>query len=96
MRRQIIPGIELDESGRASVDSATGRNLITLAIELESYTSHPVDVQHVLAAIIIATDTGHVFTRDSLKTPEPSIMRLLASHVESIFKRTGGRVSEED
>jgi len=96
MSRQIIPGIELDDAGRASVDASMGRQLILLAIELESYTSRPVDVQHVLAAIIMAAASGEPVTGESLQKPEPLFMRLLAAHIEQIFQRTGGRVSEDD
>lgn len=96
MSRQIIPGIELDNAGRASVDASMGRRLISLAIELESFTSRPVDVQHVLAAIIMAAASGESVTGELLQKPEPRLMRLLASHVEQVFQRTGGHVSEDD
>lgn len=96
MSRQILPGIRLDDAGRASVDASMGRQLISLAIELESYTTRPVDVQHVLAAIIMAVGNGEFNAGESLQTPEPLVLRLLASHIETIFQRTGGRVSEDD
>ncbi len=92
----VIPGIELNHAGQASVDPAMGHQLISLAIDLESYTSRPVDVQHVLAAIILAASNGDLIAGQPLPAPDPTCMRMLASHVESIFQQTGGRVSEDD
>jgi hypothetical protein len=92
----IVRGIELNHAGQASVNAAMGRQLITLALELESYTSRPADVQHVLAAIILAASNGDLIAGQPLPEPDPTWMRMLASHVESIFQQTGGRVSEDD
>jgi len=94
--RVIVPGVELNDAGQASVDKAAGRQLISLALDLESYTSRPADVQHVLAAIILAINSGELVAGEPLPKPDPTWMRMLASHVESIFQETGGRVSEED
>ncbi len=96
MSRQILPGIRLDDAGRASVDASMGRQLISLAIELEPYTTRPVDVQHVLAAIIMAVGNGEFDGEESLRRAEPLLLRLLASHIETIYQCTGGRVSEDD
>ncbi len=92
----VVPGIELNNAGQASVDASMGRQLISLALDLESYTSRPVDVQHVLAAIILAANNGDLVAGEPLPNPDPPWMRMLASHVESIFQQTGGRVSEDD
>jgi hypothetical protein len=94
--RTIVPGVELSADGQASVNSKMGRHLIALAIDLESYTSHPVDVQHVLAAIIRAADKGDLVAGEPLPHPDSTWMQMLASHVESIFQQTGGRVSKDD
>jgi len=91
-----MPGIRLDDSGQATVDSAMGNRLISLAIALEAYTSHAVDVQHVLAAIIIAINDGSLDSELPLPESEPALLRLLAKHVESVFAKTGGKVSLDD
>jgi hypothetical protein len=96
MSGMVVPGIELNQSGQASVDASMGRQLISLALELEAYTSRPVDVQHVLAAIILAASNGDLIAGQPLPDPDPTWMRILATHVESIFQQTGGRVSEDD
>lgn len=96
MPGRVIPGIELDTAGQVTVDAPMGRRLISLALDLESYTSRPVDVQHVLAAIILATSNGDLVAGEPLPPPDSAWMRMLASHVDSIFQQTGGRVSEDD
>jgi len=92
----IVPGIELDDAGHACIDSKMGRQLIDLALTLEPYTTRPVDVQHVLAAIILAARNGDIPPGAHLPPPERQWIEVLASHIESIFQRTGGRVSEDD
>jgi len=96
MSRQIVPGIRLDDFGQATINSAMGKRLISLALELEAYTSTAVDVQHVLAAIIIATNDGNLESDLALPDSEPELLRLLAKHVESVFAKTGGKVSRDE
>lgn len=93
---QIIPGIMLDESGRAAVDGPMGKRLIELAIQLEPYTPHPVDVQHVLAAIIIAARQGELAAAEPLPPTDAPFCHLLARHIDALFARHGGRVAPED
>ena len=52
--QQIVPGISISVSGQATVDPTLADVLFDLAIKLEEPTNHPVDVQHVLAAIVMA------------------------------------------
>ncbi len=94
--RQIIPGIVLDASGQASVDGPMGKRLIDLAIELESHTQHKVDVQHVLAAIILAASQGELAADEPLPATDSRLCGLLVRHVDESFARHGGRVAAED
>ncbi len=94
--RQIIPGISLDASGLATVDGPTGKLLIELAFELESHTHHPVDVQHVLAAIILAVQRGELAPGQPFPPTDMQLCGLLVRHLEELFARHGGRVARED
>ncbi len=93
--RTVLPGIELDASGQATVDSLVARRLIDLAIELEVYTEHPVDVQHVLAAIILAVGQGELSSQEALPSTDPQLCRILARHVNELFDRLGGELSQD-
>lgn len=94
--RMIVPGIDLSDAGSARVSSEMGRQLIELALALESYTPHPVDVQHVLAAIVIAVRNGDIPPGVPLPPPDRQWLEVLAGYVKSVFQQTGGRVSEDD
>lgn len=94
--RQIIPGIMLDPAGHASVDGPTGKRLIELAIALESHTRHPVDVQHVLAGIIVAASRGELAADEALPPTSTGLCGLLARHVDALFARHGGRVAADE
>jgi hypothetical protein len=92
----IVPGIELESSGHVKVEPAMGSRLIELAIELEPYTKHPVDVQHVVAAIILAVRAGELPAGQPLPEMDKPLLKILARHVDEIFDSSGGRVSIDD
>jgi len=92
----IVPGISLDDSGQAIIDRQMGQRLITLAIALEDHTPHPVDVQHVVAAIIYAARDGRLALGEPLPEQNPELLRLLAAHVNRLFAEHGGNVSGEE
>lgn len=94
--QSIIPGIELDSQGQATVDAAMGRRLVELAIELEDHTQHPVDVQHVLVAIIQGVRCGELSADQPLRPSDTALRKLLARHVDALFQRHGGRVAREE
>ena len=56
--QQIVPGISVTASGQATVDPFVAEVLLDLAIKLEEPTNLPVDVEHVLAAIVLAARGG--------------------------------------
>ncbi len=56
--KQIVPGIFISSSGQATVDPSLANVLFDLAIKLEEPTNLPVDVEHVLAAIVLARALG--------------------------------------
>jgi hypothetical protein len=93
--RMILPGIGLDASGHATVDAPMSNRLIDLAIDLEAYTEHPVDVQHVLAAIILAVRQGQLSSQQALPGTDPQLCRVLARHVNDLFDHLGGELSQD-
>jgi hypothetical protein len=87
MERVIAVGIRLNESGEVSVDGPTGRALFDLAIALEDATPHPVDVQHVLAAIVLAEREALVDESTRLTPDDPSLQRIIREYLPLVFKR---------
>lgn len=94
--QQLIPGITLDASGQANVDGPMGQRLIELALALEAYTRDPVDVQHVLAAIILAVRRRELASGQPLPPTDPQLCGLLVRHVNALFARHGGRVARDE
>ncbi len=91
----IVPGISLDVAGQATVDPALADLLFDLAIQLEEPTNQPVDVEHVLAAIILAARNGELDSNRPL-TSDAELVAVLVGHVKSIFTDYDGKVGRDD
>lgn len=91
----IVPGISLDAAGQATVDPALADLLFDLAIQLEEPTNQPVDVEHVLAAIILAARQGELDANRPL-TADAELVAVLVEHVKTIFTVYDGKVGRDD
>ena len=96
MEQQIVPGISVSVSGQATVDPVMANVLFDLAIELEGPTNLPVDVEHVLAAIVLASRNGELSPDEPLKSNDPALVKVLAVHVKTVFEQFGGDVGMDD
>ena len=94
--QQIVPGISVSESGQATVDPTLADVLFDLAIKLEEPTNHPVDVQHVLAAIVLAARNGELDPDTQLSSDDQALVVVLTPHVKAVFSQYGGEVGTDD
>lgn len=94
--QQIVPGITVHSSGQASVDPSMTEVLFDLAIQLEEQMSFPVDVEHVLAGIVLAARAGELEPDTPLSPGDPALHKVLVSHVKTVFTRFGGNVGSDD
>ena len=94
--QQVVPGISISSSGQATVDPSLADVLFDLALKLEEPTNHPVDVQHVLAAIVLAACNGELDPDIKLSSDDQALVAALIPHVKSVFEKYGGEVGEED
>ena len=94
--QQVVAGISISSSGQATVDPSLADVLFDLALKLEEPTNHPVDVQHVLAAIVLAARSGELDPAIELSSDDPALVSVLAPHVKSVFENYGGEVGTED
>ena len=92
----IVPGISVSSSGQATVDPSLADVLFDLAIKLEGPTSLPVDVEHVLAAIVLASRNEELDPNTPLSPDDPALAETLALHVKTVFADFGGKVSKDD
>ena len=93
---QIVPGIFVTSSGQATVDSSLANVLFDLAIKLEEPTNLPVDVEHVLAAMILAARKGELDPNTPLSSDDSALAEVLVGHVKTIFADYDGKVSTDD
>ncbi len=94
--QQIVPGISVTSSGQATVDPSLAEVLFNLAIKLEEPTNLPVDVQHVLAAIVLAARNGELDPNTPLSSDDPALAEVLVGHVKTVFADYHGKVGMED
>lgn len=93
---QVVPGICISPSGQATVDPSLTNVLFDLALKLEEPTNLPVDVQHVLAAVVLAAREGKVDSQADLSADDPRLVEVLMPHVKAIFAEHDGKVGEDD
>ena len=94
--QQIVQGISLSPTGQATVDPSLADVLFDLAISLEELTGLPVDVEHVLAAIVMAARKSELNPRTKLAADNEALRQSLVPHVKIVFEVFGGDVSQED
>lgn len=94
--QQLIRGISLTPSGQATVDPELTEVLIDVAIKIDDDSKFPVDVEHVLAAIVLASRAGKVNAETVLDGADEELVSLLGSHVETVFQKFGGKVGADD
>jgi len=92
----IVPGISLSSTGQATVDPKLAETLLDLAIQLEEMTNLPVDVEHVLAAIILAARDGQINQSTPLAAKDAVLQKVLADHVRAVFTKYDGKVGRDD
>lgn len=91
----IVPGLSVSKTGQATVGSSLRNVLFDLAIKLEEITALPVDVQHVVAALVLAARNGQLDSKLPLTSGE-DIAALLAVHVKTVFALYGSNVGADD
>jgi hypothetical protein len=94
--QQIVPGISISATGQAMVDPSLTDVLFDLAIKLEEPTNLSVDVQHVLAAIVLAARNGELDPDTKQSSDDQALAELLIPHVEMVFAKHDGKVGMDD
>ena len=90
--RQVVSGITVNSKGQATVEARLNDVLFDLSLKLEEVTSLPVDVQHVVAAIVLAERKGEISADCVISVNDPILFGTLATHVKSVFAVYGGEV----
>ena len=96
MGQQIVPGVTVSSSGEATVDPSLKDTLFDLAINLEGPTNLPVDIEHVLAAIVLAARQNEIDSNTPICADDEALISVLAPNIKSVFKHYGGNVGSDD
>ena len=94
--QQVVPGISISPSGQATVDPSLADVLFDLAIKLEEPTQLPVDVEHILAAIVMAARQGELDPNTRLSSEDPALAAVLINHVKTVFAAYDGKIGMDD
>ncbi|MDG1874044.1 MAG: hypothetical protein P8J27_09035 [Mariniblastus sp.] len=93
--KQVAPGIRISKKGEATIDPKVANVLFDLAIKLEEPTDLPVDVEHVMAAVVMLSREGRWDPQVALDANDEDLVRLLLPKVKMIFSQFGGKIGEE-
>lgn len=92
---EILPGICINSAGEATISKEMGDVLFELAVELEEPARFPVDVEHVLAAIVLAVRWGELDREQSIDGADSELLMKLLPHVKTVFRDFGGVVGKD-
>ena len=87
--RQIVPGISVSPSGQATIAPSIKDVLFDLAIALEEPKNLPVDIEHVVAALVLAVRNNEIEVNKDLSANDQKLIGVLAVHVKSVFALYG-------
>jgi len=94
--QELLRGIHISSTGEVTIAPELEEVLCDLAIDLQADDDLPVDVEHVVAAIIIGVQQGDIHRVTRITTRDPALRKVLARNVKMLFEKYGGQVSEND
>lgn len=95
-RIPIVQGITMTHAGEVAVEPELDETLCDLAIALQDDDDDPVDVEHIVAALILASRAGHIPSDYRLRKKDKALRALLRPHVRLIFQKYEGHVCEDE
>ncbi len=93
---QVVPGISISATGQATIDPSLKDVLLDLATKLEGPTNLPVDIEHVVAAIVLAARNRQIDATTPITGDDPKLLQSIAEHVKVVFAVYGGNVGRDD
>ena len=70
--------------------------MIDIAIAIDDFSKHPVDVEHILAAMVLAARAGELKKSTVISSDDKTLMSTLAHHVETVFEKFDGKVGRDE
>ena len=85
--RQVVPGIKVRADRRPVVDSALQQVLDRLVLDISHDVHLPVEIDHLLEAIVTAAENGELPADLELSRADAAVRMILAPHVRRVFKQ---------
>ena len=92
---QIVAGVTIDRQGLVSVEEGFQQTLCDIALALQECTPHAVDVEHVLAALVMSVRDGKLPRNIDLNSNGSEQTRILSRYVNVLFERYAGEINGE-
>ncbi|MEM9646558.1 MAG: hypothetical protein AAF989_16315 [Planctomycetota bacterium] len=86
---QIVSGIMLDDQGQAIIRRDMQEVLLDLSLALEDQTGMPVDVQHVVASLVLAVRDEKLRRDAELHGSDQDLINILCPLAKQIFQDHG-------
>ena len=93
---EIVEGLTIDRKGSVTVASGYQQVLCDLSLEMQELSSHPVDVEHVVAAVVMAVRDGRISRGSVLQSENQHQNQILVRYVEILFRKHQGKVGPVD
>ena len=93
---EIVNGVTIDRQGLVVVAEGMQQVLCSLALKLQDQTPHAVDVEHVLAAVVMAVRDGKLARNSSLDSFCKTELDILQRYIDVLFQRYGPNITEEN
>ena len=93
---QIVEGVTIDRQGTVVVAEGFQKTLCDIALDLQERTPHAVDVEHVLAALVMAVRDGKIPRNSSFSSGDGAQNEILSRYIEVLFTRYGGKINGEN
>ena len=92
---EIVGGVTIDRKGTVVVAEGMQQVLCDLALQLQDQTPHAVDVEHVVAALVMAVRDGKLKRNSCLDEFRESEIDTLQRYIDVLFQRYGADIATE-
>ena len=93
---QVVPGVHISPAGEVTTSPELHDVLCDLALGLEDDCDLPVDMEHVLAALVMAVNSGQIAESRELSSSDAELRSLLVPHIRMIFEEFDGQICGDE
>ena len=91
----IVQGISLNRRGTVTVAPGHQQTLCDVAIALQGVCQYAVDVEHVVAALVMAVRDGRIERDSAISGDDELVIRVLQQYMPLLFEQLKGAVDSQ-